>query len=323
MKTTIKYLTVVALLFLIASSCKKDDKILNVIADFSMPDTIINQNSSLTLVDKSEGEPTAWLWEIEGGDPAITNARYPTITFNRAGTHTISLTVSNPNSISKASKEITVLPLDNLFLHFPLNGNAEDISGNENHGIIYEAKYCPDRFNNANSALLFDGIDDRLSFPYSNSNNNPVSFSFWINFSKLNPAILGTNISDSIQSGVWFSVGTTFETRNKLAINIGNGQRTNPSSRRTLIADKELNTNTWYHIIGIVESATKMRLFIDGQEYRDNYSGYATSIIYSEGNGTIGHVWDPTQYFSGKIDNFKIFNSILSEKEIQALLSEK
>jgi hypothetical protein len=49
-----------------------------------------------------------------------------------------------------------------LVAHYPFNGNANDESGNGNHGTVHGAKLTQDRFGNPNSAYYFDGIDDMI-----------------------------------------------------------------------------------------------------------------------------------------------------------------
>ncbi|MGB0429925.1 MAG: LamG-like jellyroll fold domain-containing protein, partial [Bacteroidia bacterium] len=44
-----------------------------------------------------------------------------------------------------------------LVLDMPFNGNSNDISGNNYHGKVINAKLTSDRFGNKNSAYFFDG----------------------------------------------------------------------------------------------------------------------------------------------------------------------
>ena len=51
-----------------------------------------------------------------------------------------------------------------LVAYYPFNGNANDASGNGNHGTVNGASLTPDRFGNANSAYSFNGINNNISF---------------------------------------------------------------------------------------------------------------------------------------------------------------
>ena len=55
--------------------------------------------------------------------------------------------------IQSANAAIT----DDLQLHASFDGNADDMSGNGNHGIVYGAALTEDRNGNPNSAYYFNG----------------------------------------------------------------------------------------------------------------------------------------------------------------------
>src|SRR3954470_13592437 len=50
-----------------------------------------------------------------------------------------------------------------LVAYYPFNGNANDLSGNGLHGVLQNGiTATSDRFNQINSAMGFDGIDDYI-----------------------------------------------------------------------------------------------------------------------------------------------------------------
>jgi hypothetical protein len=51
---------------------------------------------------------------------------------------------------------------DGLVAYYPFNGNANDKSGNGNHGTVHGATLTEDRFGNADSAYNFDGVYDYI-----------------------------------------------------------------------------------------------------------------------------------------------------------------
>jgi len=53
---------------------------------------------------------------------------------------------------------------EGLVAYYPLNGNANDASGNNYNGRIVGATPCQDRFGKANSAFSFNGVDNYISF---------------------------------------------------------------------------------------------------------------------------------------------------------------
>jgi hypothetical protein len=75
---------------------------------------------------------------------------------NATGTssNTASFVVTEPADLSRG-----------LVAYYPLNGNADDMSGNGNHGTVDGATLTQDRFGNQNSAYSFDGVNDYISIP--------------------------------------------------------------------------------------------------------------------------------------------------------------
>ncbi|MCI0494986.1 Ig-like domain-containing protein, partial [candidate division KSB1 bacterium] len=73
------------------------------------------------------------------------------------------------SSIRKASAKKSTFPIDGLIAYYPFHGNADDESGNNNHGTVYGATLSFDRFGNPNRAYYFDGQDDYVVINESKS----------------------------------------------------------------------------------------------------------------------------------------------------------
>jgi PKD repeat protein len=72
----------------------------------------------------------------------------------------------------------------NLVLCMPMNGNANDYSGNNNNGLVSGATPTVNRFGTVNSAYHFDGISSFISVPSSTSisnieNNDELTITAW------------------------------------------------------------------------------------------------------------------------------------------------
>lgn len=52
-----------------------------------------------------------------------------------------------------------------LIAHYPFDGNADDASGNGNHGTVNGATLTADRFGITNRAYLFDGVTSFIQVP--------------------------------------------------------------------------------------------------------------------------------------------------------------
>ena len=70
------------------------------------------------------------------------------------------------------------VPTNGLVGWWPFNGNANDESGNGNHGTVNGATLAADRFGNAGKAYSFDGISSFIQFP-CNITTNTTTASVW------------------------------------------------------------------------------------------------------------------------------------------------
>ena len=59
-----------------------------------------------------------------------------------------------------------------LVAWYPFDGNASDMSGNENHGTVYGASLSVDRFGRNNHAYFFNGSSDYIDL----GNDPPLNF---------------------------------------------------------------------------------------------------------------------------------------------------
>lgn len=73
-------------------------------AAFTTSNTNIGIGQSVVFTDQSSNNPTAWAWTFEGGSPASSNAQNPSITYNTAGTYTVSLTATNADGSGTLAK---------------------------------------------------------------------------------------------------------------------------------------------------------------------------------------------------------------------------
>ena len=184
---------------------------------------------------------------------------------------------------------------DGLMAYYPFNGNANDISGNNNHGTINGATPAKDRFGNPNSSYDFQGKQNVLisNFPTLSS----FTFAGWINWDKINgwePFI------DNTTTGVRFELLT-----NRLSL----------SDHFSSILS--VKTSTWYHLTVTYDRNTKIiRHYLNGQkvgEINASMTNVSGTIYLGEGP-TGGH-----EFLTGKIDDIYIYNRSLSNSEIREL----
>jgi PKD repeat protein len=84
--------------------------VLPLFAEFTSSSTIVEVGGSITFEDKSLNDPTSWSWVFEGGSPAASTSKNPSITYNNEGTFSVELRVENSGSgCDKIIKHIEVL----------------------------------------------------------------------------------------------------------------------------------------------------------------------------------------------------------------------
>ncbi len=153
-------------------------------------------------------------------------------------------------------------------------------------------------------SLIFDGASDYVSIP-SNSATSGTSFtmSAWINTTTTAAgfaAIMEHNRLGNNFYGLW---------RN------GNLLHFRWNSSQTGNSVKTLSANTWYHVVGTYDSVTSTaKIYINGT--LDSAASGQTNPTATDAITTIGATNSPGEYFSGKIDNVKIYNYALTTDEV-------
>lgn len=65
----------------------------------------IFEGEQVHFLDQSEGNPSLWNWEFEGGTPATSVSKNPVITYSKAGVYSVKLTVRRSDNSSSTSRD--------------------------------------------------------------------------------------------------------------------------------------------------------------------------------------------------------------------------
>jgi len=206
---------------------------------------------------------------------------------------------------------------DGLVVHYPFNGNANDESGNGNHGIVHGATLTQDRFENTNSAYSFDGANDYINIPY-NSQIEPSTFtlSLWVKTtSSSTGVILGTDPNRGrCNHGYTLEINGRWSPGGKVWFNIdpspscGNGA--------SVTSRSAVNDGSWHHIVAYYDSS--ITLYIDGS-FERRYGNSAYSKTHASILVGVNRYNGLRQWFAGQLDDIRIYNRALSEPEIEQL----
>lgn len=204
----------------------------------------------------------------------------------------------------------------NVAAEYPLNGNAQDISAHHNHGKVTGATPGKNRFDQANHAMVFDGVDDEITVSNSPQLNSPFpSVSFWVNINNLP----GNGEAYLMSFGGW-------QERWKISLPT-HGKPVWTTNNSSGISDmdsgdgNELSEGQWYHLV-FVHNGIHDQIYINGDLA-------AEKLVSGEMNSTTHDLYigyngiDGGSYFDGSIDDIRLYNLPLSAGEVLALYLEQ
>ncbi len=285
------------------------------------------------FTDESINDPDEWQWAF--GDGTYSFDQHPVHTYTEAGSYTVTLMVSNAqgNDTEVKNDYITVggLVTENLIAHYPFSGNADDHSGYGFDGYVYDATLTNDRHDVANSAYFFDGVGDYIQVPddvmFRAADAKPFTWCFWMSPYSTNHVIIfkGTNGSN----GALFDWWVDYTADNKVRFRYTTSDYSFQSHYETI---PNIPLNEWSFITISYEfgNSNSMRIYMNGIAVPGewvmgdgNHEPYSSSSSIYIGRH---HRYDgtpvPYDYFNGKIDDIRIYNSILSTDEVMDLYLE-
>jgi len=212
------------------------------------------------------------------------------------------------------------VPTEGLVAYYPFNGNSNDESRNSNNGLIHGATFTYDRKGEPNSAILFDGVNDYIECGSSSKLkvfNNSITISAWI---KINGR--GLNWGRIVLGG---QVNTSYTlTQSKEGDRIL--WRITSGNRRFDVFSSSLDKAKWYHITAVY-NGNKLIVYINGELDKFAYANgnintNSKTIVIGGETGVHGGNPSKPSSFNGSIDDIRIYNKVLSSKEIKLLYFE-
>ncbi|HEX7845408.1 MAG TPA: PKD domain-containing protein, partial [Chitinophagaceae bacterium] len=211
---------------------------------------------------------------------------------------------------------------------YPFNGNANDVSGNGNHGTLMNGpQLTTDRFGNPNSAYLFDGVNDYIAVPNSSTLNPPngLSIAAYFNTTSSGLQCIAGKISFTGSIATQYNMGINWSPAPGAffgANSIVSGCAGTPVPSAFANTGGTIAQNTWHCVVGTFENGT-IKIYLDGVLMQTVAGGFTTINQCVNATLRIGMWWsgDP-QMFKGKIDDVRIYNRALNQDEVNALCSD-
>lgn len=213
------------------------------------------------------------------------------------------------------------VPTNGLKSWWPYFGNANDISGNGNNGLVNGATLTTDRFGNPNSAYNFDGVDDYINVPYSPTLGIQQNFSssMWIfmDGGSCNPRVY--EIHETLNCG-GYTLGFNGASSGARTLHTANFGSCSSSIVLTG-GSSSVSTNAWHHIVLVFNGVSGIgNLYIDGNLAHTVSGNIVPSINYYGAALCIGNIApDRCDWWGGKIDDLGFWNRPLTIQEIQNL----
>ena len=203
----------------------------------------------------------------------------------------------------------TFLP-NGLVAYYPFNGNANDASGNGNNGTVNGATLIQDRFGVANSAYNFNGTNNYIGFagvPTSQVDNWTVSA--WLkpsSFNQVQSIAVALGYDDGY-SGNGYSLGIYLSQLHAVF-----GGTADLDGGFTFPV-----TNQWYQVVMLRNSGVTT-FYVNGVFT----SGGNAATPYAPSSFRIGSE-NGLRYFSGAIDDVRVYNRALSSNEVATLYADE
>jgi hypothetical protein len=206
-----------------------------------------------------------------------------------------------------------------LIAHYPFDGNANDVSGYNNHGTVSGATLTADRFGNPNSAYYFDGNDqiDIANAVILNPTTG-ISISAWYK----SVSFMGSGFSAIFAKGFTSHINPYYQYK----IGVTGDQYAPPQFRFALTANGNVSVTAtpanswvpgnWYYLAGTFDGSV-LRLYVNGVMTASvsnpgSISTYSTNVRF--GNNTTA-----ADYITGTVDDTRIYDRALTPAEVMAL----
>jgi hypothetical protein len=210
---------------------------------------------------------------------------------------------------------------------------VNDLSGNNNQGLANTTARPARVAGKIGQALEFDGSDDYVAISDSSvfdlSSSGKYSWSFWLkpdDFEEFNAA---WSQFTSSQTAPWFLIyiHTTSDTEvGPVTAGISAWwDESGPTGLVIHTTNNVLEINKWSHITvtydGSLAQAARMKIYVDAIDRSDTGDVYSSGSIgnISPTETRIGSATFDGEIMDGLIDDVRIYNRALTEKEIKTL----
>ncbi len=213
-----------------------------------------------------------------------------------------------------------------LVAYYPFNRNANDESGNLNHGTVVGATLTADRFGDPDRAYWFGGLDVDNYIEVSNQARQFDLVNCWTLIAWINPE----DVTEAIGAPIIWKIARPSTNEDTFALIWSTDQELLAAKLERasddmdfVVRSKTHQPGQWYCGAGVYDG-TDLKIYVNGTLESSLYIGPVTAYTGPEPL-RIGNHYNSTHgvraAFKGIIDEVRIYNRALSADEIGELVN--
>lgn len=205
------------------------------------------------------------------------------------------------------------------------NGNANDESGNANHGVTNGASLTTDRFGNANKAYSFDGLNDYIDLGDASQfrmGSNDFSISLWVNYSATQQANLISKRDGAASNYNMYTISIINDPQfGGVSQNVWTFLRSSNSNDRDVNAGNL--SGAWHNITLVHDYSDSSSIFVDGQFVGSDLNSVSGIYDIVGRPLVLGYASESnSNFYNGEMDDIRIYNRALNQNDINAIYNE-
>jgi trimeric autotransporter adhesin len=210
-------------------------------------------------------------------------------------------------------------PAASLYLSYAFSGNANDLSGNSNNGILEGAPtLTTDRYGNANSAYTFNGSSQYVATTTQLLTPGPQNFtiSIWIKTSTAGGTLVDYGNSPTAGSGQ-YDRNLYMSSTGQIYFGVYSG------GFRLINTTAGYADGNWHNVVATLSSANGANLYVDGILLASDVTmplGQSDTRYWRIGYDD--NTWpnaSTNNYFTGVLDDVAIYTSELTAAQVSTL----
>jgi hypothetical protein len=216
-----------------------------------------------------------------------------------------------------------------LVLYYPFSNNAGDSSGNHFNGSVFGGvTFTTDKNGNTNGAAQFDGSSGYILVT-DNGTLSPASFTVATQFL----------VNTAVHQNIFSKINYTTATSASLGLSLFGGAPVYPNSASfaargpsaacgqpdyvydsdLVYSMQDIQVSQWYHIACVFDKGVE-KIYLNGVLKNAITRGFVNPKQCSDAQLILGDWWQGDHFrFSGKLDEFRMYNRALNDLEIKQL----